>query len=304
MKVFLSHASENKAIIRQLHSYLPKHVRSWLDEDELDLGVKFPNVIERAIKEESDFVMVFLGEEALQSDWVERELGWALQREKDLKRTFVLPILLEDVWDQVENEELQDRLYLECFDHSETGLKQTAERLSQLLFAQVSRHFGQMKTTGASEFLDDLERDFNSYKDIAFELSAILGNSLKVLSTNQAAFEQVSATVNRYNEFSSEFIKRLPSHCKQIQKLWGRNLAEECSAVMDFVENEVYRGQVYALNQVIEAIHLCDANRDMSSAEVDALDAEKEGLLVKVEEALHEMKNRCSALMAKLENEL
>jgi hypothetical protein len=46
-----------------------------------------------AIQEEADFVIFFLGREAMKSEWVRREFEWALEREKQSGRVFVLPVL-------------------------------------------------------------------------------------------------------------------------------------------------------------------------------------------------------------------
>jgi hypothetical protein len=59
-----------------------------------------------------------MSRDAIASEWVKKEFEWALRRERDLQRQFVLPVLLEDVWDQVQPEEFQKRKYLRCFDQS------------------------------------------------------------------------------------------------------------------------------------------------------------------------------------------
>ncbi|MGF1643884.1 MAG: toll/interleukin-1 receptor domain-containing protein [Thiotrichales bacterium] len=306
MKVFLSHASETKGLVKQFRAHLPSHIQVWLDEDELDLGVRFPHVIERAIREESDFVIVFLGEDALRSEWVEREMNWALEREQALRRGFLLPVLLEDVRARYRaHPALKDRLYLECFDHSDAGLHLAAERLAQYLFAQVSRHFGQTRKPSRREFLDDLTRDLTSYKEIAFRLHGSLGDSLIVLSRNPQAFATVAQAVTDYNAFSETFIQRLPTHCQRVRELWGsRLLGETCGELIDYIENEVYRGQVFALNEVREAIHRCDADHALDHAEFARLDAEKDALLARVRETLDAMKQKTSAFLAMLEKDL
>ncbi|MGF1547462.1 MAG: toll/interleukin-1 receptor domain-containing protein [Thiotrichales bacterium] len=306
MKVFLSHASETKALIKRLRAHLPSHIQVWLDEDELDLGVRFPHVIERAIREESDFVIVFLGEDALKSEWVEREMNWALEREQALRRGFLLPVLLDDVRDHYEaHPALKDRLYLECFDHSDAGLHLAAERLAQYLFAQVSRHFGLTRKPSRREFLDDLARDLTSYKEIAFRLHGALGDSLGVLARNPQAFNAVVQVVNDYNAFTETFIQRLGGHCQRVRDLWGsRLLAESCGELMRYIENDVYRGQVFALNEVRESIHRCDADRNLTPEEITRLDTEKDTLLATVRETLDVMKLKTSEFLAMLEKDL
>ena len=304
MKVFLSHASEDKEKVRKIRDFLPRHVRVWLDEDELDLGVKFPKAIEKAIHEESDFVIVFLGHNARRSDWVERELGWALEREQALKRIFVLPVLLDDIREEIKNDPLSERLYLSAFDHSDEGLEKAANEISKSLFAQISRHFGNFRKDAPEEFHNDLARDLTAYKEIAYKLHATLGDSIRVLATNPAAFNQIVKTVDEYNEYSSDFIQRLPEHCTKVRSFWGRNLAADCSELITFIEEEVYRGQVFALNEVRESLNLYSGSGDIPSEELHELDKRKRELLEKVDTRLQEMTRLSTRFLERVEREL
>jgi hypothetical protein len=63
----------------------------------LSWGDSFPAELRSSIQSGVDFLIIFLDNEALRSEWVKQELEWAIEREKQLKRTFVLPILLEEV---------------------------------------------------------------------------------------------------------------------------------------------------------------------------------------------------------------
>lgn len=139
MKIFLSHSSRDKALVREIRSYLPSHVQTWLDSDELIIGDELETSIRNAINEQCDFVVIFLGREAVESDWVKRELEWAIARENELGYVFVLPVLLEDVWSRVEPASFQDRIYLECFDQTKENVKHLAEKLSSQIFVWVCR---------------------------------------------------------------------------------------------------------------------------------------------------------------------
>jgi hypothetical protein len=65
VKVFLSHASESKPLVRRLTAGLPKHVERWLDAEELATGQRFAKHIEAGIRNECDFFLVFIDEAAL-----------------------------------------------------------------------------------------------------------------------------------------------------------------------------------------------------------------------------------------------
>lgn len=304
MKVFLSHASEDKSVVRKIRDCLPRHVRVWLDEDELDLGARFPQMIEKAIHEESDFVLVFLSHHAMQSDWVTREFNWALEREQQLQRIFVLPILLDDVRSKIKQGPLGNRLYLTAFDHSTAGLENTSQDISKNLFAQISRHFNTPTTATPADFLADLNRDFTAYQEIAYKLHAVMGDSVKVLATNATAFNTVARTVDEYNDYSTDFIQRLPEHCRKVKQYWGRNMGEDCCELVSFIEKEVYRGQIYALNEVREALNFYAGSDALSFEEVKSLDATKKMALDKVDDALHEMTRLSTRLMERIEREL
>jgi hypothetical protein len=147
MKIFLSHSSRDRALVREIRDYLPKHIKTWLDEDDLLVADDLKVSIKSAIEEEADFVVIFLAREAIKSDWVKQELEWALEREKKIGRTFVLPVLVEDIWDEVEPEEFRRRKYLKCLDQSKEGVRNCAQTLSNHIFAWLSRYLDESKRT-------------------------------------------------------------------------------------------------------------------------------------------------------------
>jgi len=172
MKVFLSHSSRDKALVREIRSHLPDHVKTWLDEEDLLVGQDLKISIHSAIQEDADFVVIFLGKEAVASEWVKRELEWALEREKNIGRVFVLPVLLDDVWDMVEPNEFRNRLYIKCFDQSEDAVRGVAQKLSDHIFSWLSRHLDESKRM-------DLEKKRNA---------EATGEALKALSKMTEAF--------------------------------------------------------------------------------------------------------------------
>jgi TIR domain len=94
MTIFLSYSSDNKKLVRDFKSGLPEFIRPWLDKDELTWGDDFKKKLQEAIQSDVTFLIVFIDDGALESEWVKQELFWALAREKELSRTFVLPIVL------------------------------------------------------------------------------------------------------------------------------------------------------------------------------------------------------------------
>lgn len=138
MRIFLSHSSRDKATVREVRAYLPSWISSWIDEDELMVGSSLAPALKRAINEEVDYVVLFLGTEALDSSWVRREIQWALEREEELGRIFLLPVLLVDVRDGLDELGLSDRLTLELVDFTRIGMNTLAEKLTNHLGSWLS----------------------------------------------------------------------------------------------------------------------------------------------------------------------
>jgi len=144
MKIFLSHSSKDEALVKTISDYFPKHLGRWLAEYELLIGEEFELSIKKNIKE-SDYLVIFLSKEAVQSEWVKRELTWALERENKLNRVFVLPILFDDVWEKVKPKKFQKRQYLKCFDKNSDNLQKVAQQLNNDISAWLSRRLAELE---------------------------------------------------------------------------------------------------------------------------------------------------------------
>lgn len=60
MKIFLSHSSKHKPLVREIKSYLPEHLNLWLDEKELLIGDDISSSIKEVIEADTDFVVFSL----------------------------------------------------------------------------------------------------------------------------------------------------------------------------------------------------------------------------------------------------
>lgn len=123
--IFLSHSSKDKDFVRELAERL-KHfgVKVWLDEAEMNIGDSLTQKIGQAI-DEADFVGVVLSRNSVNSDWVQRELQIAIEKELEKRKVVVLPLLLEKV---KVPPFLRDKLYADF-----TTLENFAESFSRLL---------------------------------------------------------------------------------------------------------------------------------------------------------------------------
>ncbi len=93
----LSYATEDQAFAEKLHADLQsKSVSCWFAPHDLRIGDKMRAQIYEAIQGK-DKLLLILSEHAVKSDWVEREVELAFERERQPPETLVLfPIRLDD----------------------------------------------------------------------------------------------------------------------------------------------------------------------------------------------------------------
>ena len=99
LKVFLCHASGDKAPVRELYKRLVKEgVDAWLDEEKLLAGQTWRVEIPRAVRE-SDVVVVCLSNKSITKEgYIQKEIKFALDNadEKPEGTIFLIPARLED----------------------------------------------------------------------------------------------------------------------------------------------------------------------------------------------------------------
>ena len=94
--IFLSHSSEDKEFVRELHKNLSKNgINSWIDEAEIKMGDSLIQKIGEGI-EKADYVAIILSPKSIKSNWCQKELEIAITKEIKHGRTSVIPILIED----------------------------------------------------------------------------------------------------------------------------------------------------------------------------------------------------------------
>lgn len=141
MRIFLSHQSRHKPLVREFKHHLPTFLHPWLDEESLTWGATLDKELRSAIQSSVDFLIILLDKETLNSAWVKQELEWAMQRENELSRSFVLPILLETVPRDSLPLGLSDRLHLRLADYNRESVESLAQRASQQLFQLVATSY-------------------------------------------------------------------------------------------------------------------------------------------------------------------
>lgn len=93
---FLSHSSKDKPFIRQLAADLTANgISVWLDEQRIRVGDSIPDKIAQGLAG-SDYFLVALSRNAIESEWVKKELNNALINEIQRRKVHVLPLKLDE----------------------------------------------------------------------------------------------------------------------------------------------------------------------------------------------------------------
>ncbi len=93
---FLSHSSQDKNFIRQLAADLTANgVSVWLDEQRIRVGDSIPDKIAQGLAG-SDYFLIALSHNAINSEWVKKELNNALVTEVQRRKVHILPLKLDD----------------------------------------------------------------------------------------------------------------------------------------------------------------------------------------------------------------
>jgi hypothetical protein len=210
MRIFLSHRSRDKALVREFRAILPTFLNVWLDEDSLSWGESFPAELKSTIQSGIDFLIIFLDKDALKSKWLMQEVEWAIQRERELKRTFILPIVLEmDASDELPAG-FSERISLRLSDFSHSSVEELAKRATMKLFQLVVESYSSLQLEVPSR------KSLISVRD---ELSAgqakLLGYLVeKIKNVSEISQRQIEQGMG-YAHASAELYYRLESLIQQ-----------------------------------------------------------------------------------------
>ncbi|HEY6340323.1 MAG TPA: toll/interleukin-1 receptor domain-containing protein [Bryobacteraceae bacterium] len=96
MKIFLSHASEDRVFVNTLALDLKgRGFDVWYSEWELGVGDSLASAIQRGIREAS-WLVVVLSPDSVRSRWVREELNAGFARQLAEERVYILPVLHKD----------------------------------------------------------------------------------------------------------------------------------------------------------------------------------------------------------------
>ena len=265
MKIFFSHSSRDKPLIREIRNHLPNYVKTWLDEEELLLGQNVENSIFEAIKS-SGFVVLFLSEDALESEWVQKELSMSLEHEKKVGHDFILPVLLADVWERVQPPEFQQRRYIKCFDLSDAGVKAFSELLSSEIFRLL---IDRLSSEQSAKLAEQKETE-----KFTANLSALADGAGSNFDKGQISLrEKLQESLNRYPSAPVTLkLQRLTpwvrSRLSKLEKEDPKEMSSDPSdvevngAILGFMMTAYGNGAKTLLRRVDEEIVFWESNQD------------------------------------------
>ena len=162
MKVFISHGSHLKPLVHDCLKNFPEHISTWLDEKDLLLGDNLSNSFESAIKTEVDYLLLFVDETTAKSEWVKKEIKWAVEKEREINRNFLLPVTLGNLNLKDIIPELGDRKYVKLHEYAKQDVYNLSVKLLLELFALASRdlmrHQEQVPMKGPQQILNEAEK--------------------------------------------------------------------------------------------------------------------------------------------------
>jgi hypothetical protein len=93
--IFISHSSHDKDFVFRLAvDLLERDFDVWYDTWQLHVGAKLSETIHTAVGENAFFLVVW-SKDAAESEWVARELSWALDEEESTGRAVLLPVTID-----------------------------------------------------------------------------------------------------------------------------------------------------------------------------------------------------------------
>lgn len=117
---FISHSTKDKPFVRKLASDLvASGIKVWLDEQNILVGDSIPEKIAQGLAE-SDFFLIVVSENSVNSAWVKRELNSAIVHEIERRKVTVLPIKLDGA---KMPDTISDKLYADFSQSYEDGLE-------------------------------------------------------------------------------------------------------------------------------------------------------------------------------------
>ena len=218
MKVFLSHSSENKGLVREVYKLLSAN-NAWLDEVEIDIGDLIPEKISIGINESTHFVL-FWSKAAAKSSWVKIELNAAFVSYCSEKCNLLvfpiddceLPLILQPFkYDKVD-----------CSDE-----KNAAQHIYEKIVAITTKSSSQSTFVNRTKEIGEIEDAKNSGKRLVIisGLSGIGKYALVLRAIEWLFSDKRSITIDL------NFTSGIPEVCMKLASQLDQSIADDLSSV-------------------------------------------------------------------------
>ena len=295
MRVFISHAWEDKPLALAM-ARLPDFIDAWVDVRELLGGEKLDPTIITAI-EDSHVFIVLISRISLAKAWVAQEVNWAMAREAQKDRVFVLPVVIEAGLDLAlaapPFQQFAQRLFIDASDRSDSGIDKARSLIAHTLFHWASDWLDRMEPRGDStrRFADTLERDLVEFQTRLFAVKAALAWPLATLVKPDALAHLVQVK-DAYNTFTEAFIPRLVDLEDDIRWRFGASAQIAFSKLVSFIRKKVYHGAAFALNDAIESVNAYDTVLMHDAQALAVADARRQARVSALEPVLDDLVER------------
>lgn len=134
----MSHSHTSTLLVKEIRKYLPSQFDLWIDEKELRAGAPLEDSLKKAIWKDCDFLVVVIDQDSIQSPWVKKEIRWALEKEEEIGRTFLLAIVTDEkAFKKLANQKLKVKKYITCYNQQDIQIEAVSKVLSNEIIALV-----------------------------------------------------------------------------------------------------------------------------------------------------------------------
>ena len=184
-KVFISYSHKDAAFANMLVDDLrAADIEVWIDQDAIEPGQSISQRINQGLGS-ADYVLILISSAFLNSSWTTAESGAATVTATDSQRENLIPLLLEDVWNDVPPLTKQ-KLFVDFRKHANlleyrSGLKTLVKTLTGVVAPVKSKRRPVVTVTGGRE-----ETAVGMF-DVAYNLGRQLAKSRLQLRTGASA---------------------------------------------------------------------------------------------------------------------
>lgn len=190
MKVFLSHSSKDKDLVRKVNEKLGNDL-SWFDAMEIDNGDRIPDKVSEGLEKCTHFVL-FWSANSAKASWVKAELNAAFVKMMSDKCKFMIFRL-----DQTQLPILLQPYKYDDYDLKQEDIDTVGNQICDIILKEESKTFSKNTFVNRTEELGDIEDCVRDEENKIIILTGILGigKSSLALRANEWLFGREHSTV-------------------------------------------------------------------------------------------------------------